>query len=108
MTQAQSYAGSKISLISKADVRYVGILCEVNLNEQTVALNNVRCFGTEGRKQNPAEELPPTSMVYDYIVFRASDVKDIVVDEPPPIPQHSIPNDPAIVNVRYWLVAGRS
>jgi len=33
-----AYVGSKISLISKSDIRYVGILHVINQQESTVAL----------------------------------------------------------------------
>ncbi|CEQ40844.1 SPOSA6832_02503 [Sporobolomyces salmonicolor] len=44
--------------------------------------NAVRSLGTEGRKANPAEEVPASENVYDFIVFRASDVKDLQIEAP--------------------------
>ncbi len=82
---------------------YVGTLHEINPEASTIALQNVVSFGTEGRRGNPAEELPPSSSVYEYIVFRGSDVKDISVAEDtkenaqPEPPQ--MPDDPAILGV---------
>jgi Scd6-like Sm domain len=61
-------------------------------------------YGTEGRRGNPAEEIPPSSSVYEYIVFRGSDVKDISVAEEEkkevsqPEPPR-VPDDPAILGV---------
>lgn len=55
--------------------------------------NIVRSFGTEDRET----QLPvaPQNQVYEYILFRGSDIKDIrVVNN-----VSSIPNDPAIVQV---------
>lgn len=65
-------------------------------------MENVVSYGTEGRRGNPAEEIPASSSVYEYIVFRGSDVKDISLaeeekKEEPPRPQ--VPNDPAILGV---------
>ena len=65
-----------------------------------MALENVVSFGTEGRR--PDEEVPASDNVYDYIVFRGSDVKDLRIEEPeenvaPKPPQ--IPDDPAILGV---------
>ena len=69
----------------------------------SVLLAVVRSYGTEGRKGNPAEEIPPSDNVFDYIVFRGSDVKDLHVCEapapPPPSLPPQVPNDPAILGV---------
>ncbi|CAO3620416.1 unnamed protein product [Mucor fragilis] len=80
----QNYIGSKISLISLSDIRYVGILHNINPVESTVALQNVKSYGTEGRKDSPSEEIPPSDNTFDYVVFRGSDIKDLQVFEAPP------------------------
>lgn len=95
------FIGSRISLISKSDIRYVGTLHEINSESSTVALESVVSFGTEGRRSNPDEEIPGTDSTYDYIVFRGSDVKDLRIEQPPkennPPPPPQVPNDPAIL-----------
>ena len=62
---------------------------------------SVRSFGTENR---PTERpVAPRDEVYEYIIFRGSDIKDIKVCEPPkPLPtlQGGLPNDPAIIQVQ--------
>lgn len=116
------YIGSRISLISKAQIRYEGFLFAVDPTKSTVALSQgenvwvdtwldiidfslIACFvkpvrscGTEDR---PAERvLGPRDEVYDYIVFRATDIQDLKVSEPPKESEPSKPPaDPAIVSV---------
>ncbi|KAJ5832653.1 hypothetical protein N7474_000964 [Penicillium riverlandense] len=94
--------GQRFNLISKSDIRYVGTLHEINPEASTIALENVMSYGTEGRRGNPADEVAPSSSVYEYIVFRGSDVKDISVageekPEPAKPEQPQVPNDPAIL-----------
>ncbi|KAF4523650.1 hypothetical protein B566_EDAN013244 [Ephemera danica] len=94
MSAGMPELGSKISLISKADIRYEGRLFTVDPQECTIALSNVRSFGTEDR--DASFPVAPQSQIYDYILFRGSDIKDIrVVHNVNPIP-----NDPAIVTAQ--------
>ena len=95
------YIGSRISLISRSEIRYEGTLYTIDTVESTVALQNVRSFGTEGRRLD-GPQLPASADVYEYIIFRGADIKDIKVCEPPkPLPtlQGGLPNDPAIIQV---------
>ncbi|KAF1391266.1 hypothetical protein PFLUV_G00040140 [Perca fluviatilis] len=88
------YIGSKISLISKAQIRYEGILSSVDTDRSTVALAKVKSYGTEDRHSD--RPVPPKDEIYEFIIFRGSDIKDITVSEPPK-PHHGLPRDPAIV-----------
>lgn len=81
-------------------VSYVGTLHEISSENSTVALEQVKSFGTEGR--DPENEIPPSDNVYEYIVFRGSDVKDLRIEKEPekkPIQQPQVPDDPAILGV---------
>ncbi|OMJ15991.1 Protein LSM14-like protein [Smittium culicis] len=57
-------------------------------------------MGTEGRKQNPQDEVPPLSEIYEFVQFRATDVTSVQFESdfnPPPPPQPHLPEDPAIL-----------
>jgi protein LSM14 len=95
---AMPYIGSRISLISKSEIRYEGILYVINTEESTIALQNVRGFGTEGRTK---PDVPPTDEVYDFIIFRGEDIKDLTVLEGSATKpsQRAVLEDPAVVSV---------
>ncbi len=120
MSTGAAFIGSKISLISNAEIRYEGILYQVNTDESTVTLAKgiarklatfvreslykllflsvaVRSFGTEDRTST--KFIPPRSEVYEFIIFRGSDIKDLNVSEMPAEEQPSSPpQDPAILS----------
>lgn len=73
--------GSKISLISKKNIRYEGTLYSINETDATVALQNVRAFGTEGRETEDAVAVPATDQIHPYLLFRGQDIKDLHVHE---------------------------
>ena len=60
----------------------------------------MRSFGTEDRPTD--RPVAPRDEVYEYIIFRGTDIKDIRVCQPPkpqPTLEGGLPNDPAIVQV---------
>ena len=81
--------------------RYVGTLIEINSEQSTVSLDNVRSFGTEGRRGGK-DEYAPSDAIYEQIVFRGSDVKDLRIEEPPK-EKPPMPQDPAIIGVSFSL-----
>ncbi|KAJ3219234.1 hypothetical protein HK099_004767 [Clydaea vesicula] len=93
------YLGSTISLISKSDIRYVGVLHSINQAESTVSLGQVKSHGTEGRRSG-LDEIPANDKIFEYIVFRGSDIKDLHVVTAPVQAQSQVPNDPAILTTQ--------
>lgn len=71
------FVGSEIGLISNSDIRFQGILHSINPNDSTVALEQVKSFGTEDRRVN--DRIPPSDQIFAYIVFKGSDIKDLYV-----------------------------
>jgi len=102
-TTDSPYLGSKISLVSKAKIRYEGILYTIDANESTVALSKVRSFGTEERPTD--RPVPARDEIFEYIIFRGADIEDLQVREPP---QSSLTQDPAIVESSTYPDNARS
>lgn len=65
-------------------------------------MEQVVSHGTEGRRGDPTKEIAGSDNVYEYIVFRGGDVKDLRIEETAvkPKPQQQVPDDPAILGVR--------
>ena len=60
----------------------------------------VRSFGTEDRPTD--RPVGPSTKIYEYVIFRGNEIKDLYVCQPPRPQQMlegGLPNDPAIVQV---------
>ena len=90
MSSTLPYIGSQISLISKSDIRYEGTLSSIDTTQHTVSLSNVRSFGTEGRRGD-GRDIPSSTEIYEIIIFRGADIKDLTVIQSTPIVQEPPP-----------------
>ena len=85
--------GTWMSLVSRSELRYEGQLVAINREQSTVELSSVRCLGDEGRRQSDGA-VRPSDQIFERIVFRSQDIKDLhVLRGLPP----GLTPDPAIV-----------
>ncbi|KAL3129579.1 Sc6p-like and SM domain-containing protein [Cryptosporidium hominis] len=90
------YIGSKITIISRNDKRYEGVLHSIDVDKSTITLKDVRYF-ENGPNGTPG---PASSTVFEMIVFRGSDITDLAVCQPAAATNNNgLPNDPAILSV---------
>jgi len=68
---------NKIQIITNSEIRYRGKLYQVNPMEKTIALREVISYGTEDRRADRV--IQPVQTVYDCIVFRSTDIKELEV-----------------------------
>ena len=100
MSSTLPYIGSQISLISKSDIRYEGTLSSIDTTQHTVSLSNVRSFGTEGRRID-CREIPASTEIYEIIIFRGADIKDLTVIQSNPTYQEPSPKQEVSEKRRY-------
>jgi hypothetical protein len=54
------------------------MLTRINAKEHTITLSDVKSFGTEHRTHAKIQA-PPSEQLYEFIIFRGADIKDIKV-----------------------------
>lgn len=94
--QKKDYIGCLMSLISKQEIRYAGTLIAINSKDQTLVLQNVRSYGSEGRRGGGSDEVAATAQVYEKVSFRAAELKDFYVIKGP----ENEFKDPAIISTK--------
>ena len=68
---------SIIQIITTDQVRYVGILSEINKEDQSVELRNITIFGTEEREVET--KVKKESEKLDLKIFKGSEIKELNV-----------------------------
>ena len=77
-------SGSMISVITNASVRYEGTLINIDRVERSMRLQNVRAFGTEGRRGGKNEIAPQDTIIPD-VVFKVDHIKDFQIIKRPEV-----------------------
>ena len=94
------YLGNRISLISKKNIRYQGVLYSINESDATVALKEVKSYGTEGRElldtSGQTNFVPPQDTVHAFLLFRGQDIKDLHVHEQKQAPTAAASKEEAV------------
>ena len=90
----------KVDLITNSNIRYEGVLIQINTQDKRLLLQNVKSFGTEGRN-NGINEVPTPSPddpnnLYSYVEFQIPMIKELYLAEKP----GPVPSDPAIVSAK--------
>jgi len=95
----QPQIGSTVTLISSLDVRYEGVLFTIDPNESTVALQNVKCLGTEDRQPPGEKAIPKSDTMYEFIIFRGQNIKSISCVDHTRAPVRPPISDPSILKI---------
>ncbi|CAA7054889.1 unnamed protein product [Microthlaspi erraticum] len=62
-------------------LRYGGVLYHFNVDDKTLGLHTVLCYGTEGRN-NLGFQILPSNTIYTYILFALTEITDIIYRTP--------------------------
>lgn len=89
------FIGMKISLTSRAQLRYRGTVQSIDSTQGTMTLREVTSMGTEDRQV--AQYIPPMlDRVHPVVVFTVNDILDLAIEPVVPTAQQTLPDDPAI------------
>ena len=77
-------------MITNAQVRYEGTLIEINRTDRSMNLQNVRSFGTEGRRDGK-NEIQAHENTIPSVVFKVDHVKDFQIIKRPDGPKKAQP-----------------
>jgi len=89
-----SFIGSRISLISSSKVRYEGTLYTVDPEGSTIALQDVKCMGTEKRRVD--KPVKSSNTLFEFMIFNGENVKNLELIEDD---QNDL-DDPAILEAK--------
>jgi len=94
----QQLIGSLIQVITKAQVRYEGVLTEIEADQsqKAMTLSNVKSFGTEGRR-NGVNEVQAQENEIQIVKFKVDQIIDFKILKKP---EEMTPyGDPAIIAI---------
>lgn len=98
--QSNQIIGKSMWLITKAEVRYEGVLSDVDRVNKTMSLRDCKKMGTEGRR-NGTNEIPSDDTTLGNVKFKVDLIKTFKIIEKPQqeqeAPQDEPEMDPAIV-----------
>ena len=58
-------------------IRYVGLLSQINQDNQSVELKEIKIYGTEDREVE--KKVPPSDEIIEIRVFLGTEIKDLKV-----------------------------
>jgi len=91
--QQKTIIGSKLSIITTAQIRYEGILHQADPITKAMTLMQVKNFGSEGRRGG-TQEIDSQDNVIDEVIFKLEHIRDFKIIAPP----NPTLLDPAIVS----------
>ncbi|CAF0891778.1 unnamed protein product [Adineta ricciae] len=78
---SRDFIGSKISIITKSQCRYVGTIIGIDAQSSSIVLGSAKCYGTENRAGHVTNGHTPGT-VLPIVHFANSDIDDLkIVDE---------------------------